>query len=113
VRAAVQVVKWMDRAMQKARRPDGSWVPTAHGGQQAGYGAPGAGLAMGTVLLHAALVQDRRSAVACPTGGQLANLWQHDLALDMAIGAGGNSAMPASVQRQFGGGSRQSLTKVG
>jgi hypothetical protein len=70
-------------------------------------------LATGTVLLHAALVQDRRSAVVCPTGGQLANLWQHDLALDMAIGAEGNSAMPASVQCQFGGGSRQSLTKVG
>ena len=92
----------MDRAMQKARRPDGSWVPTAYGGQQAGYAAPGAGWTTSTVLLNAALVRDCTLAAVCPTGGQLVNLWQHDLALDMAIGAGGNSAMPASVQCQFG-----------
>jgi hypothetical protein len=39
----MQVVKWMDRSMQKARRADGSWVPNAYGGQQPGYGAPGEG----------------------------------------------------------------------
>lgn len=36
----VQVVKWMDRSMQKAKRPDGSWAPWG-GQQQGGYGAPG------------------------------------------------------------------------
>ena len=77
----MQVVKWMDRAMQKARRPDGSWVPTAHGGQQAGYGAPGVASLVAWADTGAASILPTCALVAaCSTAAQLASLWQQDLA---------------------------------